>query len=76
MVPCETAASFLVRHGFESHLEQSFSHVFVHANAGKCHMLLSEVVPQGWDRSGMELLAKQVGRLSFIFDGAVYDLRP
>ena len=39
-------------------------------------MLLSEVVPQGWDRSGMELLAKQVGRLSFIFDGAVYDLRP
>jgi hypothetical protein len=49
---------------------------FVHANIEKCRLLLSEVVPQRWDRSGMELHAQQVGKLSYIFDGAVYEHEP
>ena len=71
-----TVASFLIQHGFDSRLEKRFGHFFVHANAGKCRVLVSEVVPEGWDRSTMELLAKPVGRLSYVFDGSVYEHEP
>jgi hypothetical protein len=69
----EAVVPFLLEHGFESHLEKSSDGVLVHATAGQCRMLISEATPQGWDRHQNELLAKPVGRLSYIFDGA---LRP
>jgi hypothetical protein len=72
----ETVAAFLVQHGFESRLEKRFGSVLIHANAGKCRMLISEAAPQGWNRSSIELRAKPVGRLSYIFDGAVYAHEP
>ena len=72
----ETVAAFLVQHGFESRLEKRFGTVLIHANAGKCRMLISEAAPQGWNRSSIELRAKPVGRLSYVFDGAVYARAP
>jgi hypothetical protein len=39
-------------------------------------MLISEAAPQGWDHSRVELRAKPVGRLSYVFDGAVYANEP
>jgi hypothetical protein len=70
----EAVASFLVQHGFESRVEKRFGQVFVHANSGKCRMLLTEAVPQ--NSGTVELLAKPVGRLSYVFDGAVYEHEP
>jgi len=72
----QTVAAFLLQHGFEARLEQSFGSVLVHANAGKCRMLITEATPQGWDRSSIELLAKPVGRLAYVFDGVVYAHEP
>ena len=39
-------------------------------------MLISEVAPQGWNRSSIELWAKPVGRLTYVFDGAVHAHQP
>jgi hypothetical protein len=72
----EAIASFLLQHGFESRIEIKFGGVSVHANAGKCRMLIREAAPQGWNRSGIELQAMRVGRLSYVFDGAVYEHEP
>jgi hypothetical protein len=72
----ETIASFLLQHGFESRLEKRFDQVLVYANAGKCRMLISEAAPQGWNRSSIEIWAKPVGRLSYVFDGAVHQHEP
>jgi hypothetical protein len=69
-------SAFLLQHGFEPRLEKRFGIVFIEANAGKCRMLISQTAPQGWDRSGIELQAKAVGRLSYVFDGAVYANEP
>jgi hypothetical protein len=72
----EAVAGLLLKIGFESHVEKRFDRVFIHANAGKCRMLISEATPQGWDHSGIEIWAKPIGRLSYIFDGAVYAHEP
>jgi hypothetical protein len=72
----EAVAAFLLQHGFESGLEKRFDSVFIHAYAGKCRMLISEAAPQGWDRSRNELWAKPVGRLTYVFDGAVHAHQP
>jgi hypothetical protein len=72
----ETVASFLIQHGFESRLENKLGQIFVYANAGKCRMLIREAEPHGWNRSGIELQAKALGRLSYIFDGAVHEGEP
>jgi hypothetical protein len=72
----EAVVSFLLQHGFESRLEKKFDRVFVRANAGKCRVLITEAAPQGWDRSSIELLASPVGRLSYVFDGAVHEREP
>jgi hypothetical protein len=72
----EAVASFLLQHGFESRLEKKFDRAFVRANAGKCRVLITEVAPQGWDRSSIELLASRLGRLSYVFDGAVHEREP
>jgi hypothetical protein len=69
----EAIASFLLQQGFESRLEKRFGQVLVYANAGKCRMLISEAAPQGWNNSSIELLAKPVGRLHYVFDGAVQE---
>jgi hypothetical protein len=70
----EAVASFLVQHGFEAHVEKRLGQDFVHANAGKCRVLIGQAIPQ---TSGIiELLAKPVGRLSYVFDGAVYEHEP
>jgi hypothetical protein len=68
--------SFLLQHGFESHLEKRFDQVLVYANAGKCRMLISEAAPQGWDHSSNEIWAKPIGRLSYIFEGAIHVHEP
>jgi hypothetical protein len=72
----EAVKSFLLQHGFESHLEKRFDGILVYANAGKCRMLISEAAPQGWDHSSKEIWAKPIGRLSYIFDGAVHMHEP
>jgi hypothetical protein len=72
----ETVASFLTQHGFESRLEKRFGQVFIHANEKKCHMLITEAAPQGWNRDGIGLHSKQVGQLNYIFDGAVHEREP
>ena len=72
----EAVAAFLVHRGFESRLEKRFDSVFIHANAGKCRMLISEAAPQGWTRSSIELWAEPVGRLTYVFDGAVHAHQP
>jgi hypothetical protein len=43
----EAVAAFLHQHGFQSRLEQRFGQFFVHANAGKCRVLISETDPEG-----------------------------
>jgi hypothetical protein len=68
----EAVAGFLLKIGFESHIEKRFGNLFIHANSGKCRMLISEATPQGWDHNSNEIWAKPVGRLSYIFDGAVH----
>jgi hypothetical protein len=68
--------SFLLHHGFDSRLEKRFGVVVIDANAGKCRMLIREAAPQGWDNSSIELMAKVVGKLSYVFDGAVYVQQP
>jgi hypothetical protein len=72
----EVVAGFLNRAGFEPHVEKSFGRVFIHANAGKCRILISEATPQGWDKSSNEIWARPVGRLSYIFDGTVHADEP
>ena len=69
-----TVVAFLLQHGFESHLDKR-SGMF-DANAGNCRMLITEAAPQGWDRSRVELHAKTIGRLSYVFDGAIYANEP
>jgi hypothetical protein len=70
----EAVAAFLLQHGFKTHLEERFGQFLVHANAGKCRILISEADPQ---RSGtIELLARPVGPLSYLFDGAVHEHEP
>jgi len=70
----EVVAAFLLQHGFETHLEKRIGQFLVHANAGKCRILISEANPQ---RSGtIEMLARPVGRLSYVFDGAVHEHEP
>jgi hypothetical protein len=72
----EAVTGFLVKAGFESHVQNRFGRVFIYADAGKCRMLISEATPQGWDRSSNEIWAKPVGQLSYIFDGAVHVHEP
>jgi hypothetical protein len=70
----EAVAAFLLQHGFETHLEERYGQFLVHANAGKCRILISEADPE---KSGtIELLARPVGRLSYVFDGAVHEHEP
>jgi hypothetical protein len=69
-------SSFLLQHGFESRLEKGYGQVLIHASSGKCRMLISEASPQGWNRSSIELLAKPVGRLTYVFDGAIREHEP
>jgi hypothetical protein len=72
----EAVSSFLLQHGFESRLEKKYDQVLVYANAGKCRMLIGEAAPQGWNRSSIEIRAKPVGRLSYVFDGTVHEHEP
>jgi hypothetical protein len=72
----KAVAAFLLQHGYESRVEKRFDSFFIHANAGKCRMVIRKAVPQGWDRSSIELLAKPVGRLTYVFDGAVHAHQP
>jgi hypothetical protein len=72
----KTLTSFLLQRGFESRLERRFGQVLVHAKRGSCRMLIREAVPQGWNRSSIELQAKPVGRVRYVFDGAVYQHEP
>jgi hypothetical protein len=71
----EAAASFLVQHGFESRVEKRlYGQFIVHANSGKCRMLITEA---GWNTGTVELFAKPAAlRLSYVFDGAVHEHEP
>ena len=70
----DAVASFLLHHGFEARVEKRLGQDFVHANAGKCRMLIGQAIPQ--TSGSIELLAKPVGRLSYVFDGAVHEHEP
>lgn len=67
---------FLNKAGFEPHVETRYGRVFIYADNGNCRMLISETTPQGWDKSSNEMWAKAVGRLSYIFAGAVHADEP
>jgi hypothetical protein len=70
----ETVASFLLHHGFESRVEKNrFGNVFVQASAGKCRMMIVEADKRGSTSGTIELLAKPIGRLRYVFDGAVHE---
>jgi hypothetical protein len=72
----KAVTSFLLEQGFESRLEITHGQVFIHANVGKCRMLITEAAPQGWNRDSIELRSKPVGQLNYIFDGAVHKREP
>jgi hypothetical protein len=72
----EAVAAFLAQHGFEPRVEKSFGHVLVYANSGKCRMLISKAEAHGWDRSSIEMKAQSMGRLNYVFDGALYEHEP
>jgi len=72
----EAVSSFLIQHGFASRFEKKYDQVLIYANAGKCRMVISEAAPQGWNRSSIEMWAKPVGRLSYVFDGSVHQSEP
>jgi len=59
----KAVATFLLKQGFEARLETSFGEPIVHANAGKCRMLITEAAPQGWNRGGIELRSKLNGAI-------------
>jgi hypothetical protein len=69
-------SAFLLQQGFETDVEQIYGNFLIHADAGKCRMLIREAAPQGWDHSSIELTAKLVGRLSYVFEGVVYEQQP
>ena len=70
----EIVAAFLHQHGFESRLEKRFGSVLIHANAGNCRMLIREAVLGS--QTSIELRATPVGRLTYVFDGAVHAQQP
>ena len=72
----EAIGSFLFHHGFESRVEIKSGRAVVYANAGECRMMISEAESHGLNRSGIELRAKPVGRLSYIFNGTVHEQEP
>jgi hypothetical protein len=72
----EAVAGFLLKIGFDSHVEKKFGNVFIDANSGKCRMLITEATPQGWDHNRNEIWAKPIGQLSYIFDGSVHVHEP
>jgi hypothetical protein len=72
----EAISSFMLQHGFESRVEIKLGQAIVYAAVGKCRMLITEAEPHGWNSGGIEMRAKPVGRLSFVFDGIVHDARP
>jgi hypothetical protein len=72
----KAVASFLLKQGFDARLETRFGEPIIHANAGKCRMLITEAAPQGWNRDSIEMLSKPVGQLNYVFDGAVHEREP
>ena len=72
----EAVAAFLAEHGFEPRVERSFGHVLIYANSGKCRMLISKAEAHGWNRSSIEIKAQSTGRLTYVFDGALYEHEP
>jgi len=68
---------FLRQHGFEWHLEKRPDQDFIiYASAGKCRMLVRQADPHGWNRSSIELQAKPVGQIIYIFDGTLHEREP
>src|SRR5439155_22781748 len=63
--------AFLVRHGLEAHVDRRPAGLLIRAGAGDCRMLVAEVSPQGLNRDSVERFARDVGRLLYVFDGAI-----
>jgi hypothetical protein len=72
----QAVAGFLALHGFEPRVEKSFGRILIYANSGKCRMLISKAEAHGWDRSSIEMKAQPTGRLSYVFDGVLYEHEP
>ena len=72
----EAVAAFLAQHGFEPRVERSFGHVLIYANSGKCRILIRKAEAHGWNRSSIEINAQSTGRVSYVFDGALYEHEP
>jgi hypothetical protein len=45
---------------------------FIEARSARCRLGVTEALPQGWNRDGLQRLVPQGDRLFFVYDGAVY----
>jgi hypothetical protein len=69
-------SAFLARHGFQPRVEHKLAGLFIHATAGDCRILIREAAAQGWNRDSIDAVARQVGRVTFVFDGSIHNEQP
>jgi hypothetical protein len=69
-----SVVAFLARHQFQSHGTPDGSRIY--ATSGDCRLLVSEMVPQGWNLDSINTMGTLEGRLSFVFKGVVYTDHP
>ena len=67
------ASEFLRRHGFAATVEHRFAGVFIFGTSETCRtILLREAVGQAVNRDSIQLVGRKFGRVSFVFDGVIY----
>jgi hypothetical protein len=72
----DSVTAFLTRHQFETHgTQKAISIEPISAISGDCRLLISEMIPQGWNRDSLNTSSTE-GLLFFVFKGAVYTEPP
>jgi hypothetical protein len=70
----DSVVAFLTRHQFQSHGATDVERIY--AASGDCHLVIKQVLPQGYNLNAIKTMIAQEGRLSFVFDGRVYGEGP
>ena len=70
----DSVIAFLTRHQFQTNGTPDGSRIY--AASGDCHLLIREVIPQGWNLDRIKRIDAEEGRLSFVFKGVVYTDQP
>ena len=73
--PDKTIAAFLARHNYEPRVEQRPAGTFVYATSGACRLLIRLASPYSGNLDSINISARDVGPLVFVFNGSV-DPRP